>query len=48
MSQEPELKFLKTQKVSIAFRILNRGSLDIQHIKMTGFLEYHYPGFQEC
>ena len=29
MSQEPELKFLKTQKVSISFRIFNRGHFSL-------------------
>lgn len=48
MAQENELKFLKTQKISISFRVLNRGRLDITMVKMTGFLEYQYPGFQEC
>lgn len=30
MSQEPELKFLKTQKVSISFRIFNRGQFPLK------------------
>lgn len=64
MSQELELKFLKSQKISISFRILNRGynclyiliqlifnkkgPLHINLLKINGFLEYQYPGFQEC